>query len=103
MADGVAENVSEQALGRKNQKKREENGEDLVGWRLGVQIVGGLCNGSQGWFFRRARPGEKQPGRCILSLVADLGRGVMGLHSCPVGEEMLERHFKGQKMALGGK
>lgn len=65
----------------------------------------GICamGARGGWFFRRARLGEKHPGRCILSLVADLGRRVMGLHSCPVGEEMLERHFKGQKMALGGK
>jgi hypothetical protein len=83
-------------------KKGEEKGEDLVGWLsaaiLQIQIMGGLCNGSQGWFLRWAKPGGKHPGRCILSLVADLGWSVMGLHSHPVGEEMLERHLNGQKM-----
>lgn len=40
----------------------------------------------------------KHPGRCILSLVAGLRRRVMGLHSLPVGEQMLDRPFTGQKM-----
>lgn len=60
--------------------------------------MGGLCSGSQGFFFRRARPGRKHPGRCVLSLVADLGPRVMGLHSLPVGVQILDRHFKGQKI-----
>lgn len=83
-------------------KKGEEKGEDLVGWLfaaiLQIQIMGGLCNGSQGWFFRWVKLGGKYLGRCILSLVVDLGWSVMGFYSYFVGEEMLERYFNGQKM-----
>lgn len=49
MGDGAVDNVSEPALGMKNQKRRRK-GRGVGGWQFWVQIKGCPDNGSQWWF-----------------------------------------------------